>query len=96
MGRVGKLPPSPFVPGGQKSKPYERDTFDNVLLTRPGGVYPQSQWDGNDGQPLEQLRDTHTLECGLQRHLDQTPDYHDRNLSTGIAAVAYIEQQGGF
>lgn len=84
---------SPLVPGGQLGTD-ERDTFDNVLLTGPGGVYPQSEWDGNNGQPLEQLWDTHTLDVdfnGTSINTDTTTVTFDC-----IAAVAYIEQQGGF
>lgn len=81
------------MPGGQLGTD-ERDTFDNVLLTGPGGVYPQSEWDGNNGQPLEQLWDTHTLDVdfnGTSINTDTTTVTFDC-----IAAVAYIEQQGGF
>jgi len=72
----------------------EIDTFDNSILTGPGGKYPQSDWDGSNGWPMPQLWDTHTLDVdfnGTSTNTDTTAVTADC-----IAAVAYVEQQGGF
>jgi hypothetical protein len=73
----------------------ETDTFNGKLLAGPGGVYPQSNWDGSNGWPMPELWDTHTLDVtfnGTAINTDTT------TISAGndcIAAVAYVEQQGG-
>jgi len=67
--------------------------FYGGLLTGPGGAYPQSDWDGNDGWPMPELWDTHTLEVnfnGTSTNTDTTAVTIDC-----IAAAAYVEQQGG-
>jgi hypothetical protein len=72
----------------------ERDGFNSTLLIGPGGIYPQSDWDGSNGWPLPQLWDTHTLDVEFSGTAINT----DTTLVTGdcIAPVAYVEQQGGF
>jgi hypothetical protein len=72
----------------------ERDTFNAVILSGPGGLYPQSNWDGSNGWPQPQLWDTHTEDVtfsGGTTNTDVTTVGGDC-----IAAVAYVEQQGGF
>jgi hypothetical protein len=71
----------------------ETDTFNGVLLAGPGGIYPQSNWDGSNGWPMPELWDTHTLDVsfnGTTTNTDTTTVGPDC-----IAAVAYVEQQGG-
>jgi hypothetical protein len=71
----------------------ETDTFNNVLLAGPGGQYPQSNWDGSNGWPQPQLFDTHTMDVAFSGgavNTDTTSVPADC-----IAAVAYVEQQGG-
>jgi hypothetical protein len=72
----------------------EQDDFNNIALTGPGGVYPQSDWDGSNGWPLPQLWDTHTM----YDEFNGTSTNTDTTIVTDdcIAPVAYIEQQGGF
>jgi hypothetical protein len=72
----------------------ETDTFNGVLLAGPGGAYPQSNWDGSNGWPQPELWDTHTLDVTL----NGTPINTDTTTvgSDCVAAVAYVEQQGGF
>jgi hypothetical protein len=73
----------------------ETDTFDGILLAGPGGVYPQSNWDGSNGWPMPELWDTHTMDVtfnGTNTNTDTT------TISAGddcFAAVVYVEQQGG-
>jgi hypothetical protein len=73
---------------------YEQDEFNSIALIGPGGVYPQSDWDGSNGWPLPQLWDTHTVYTefnGTAINTDTTTVTDDC-----IAPVAYVEQQGGF
>jgi hypothetical protein len=72
----------------------ERDDFNDIALTGPGGTYPQSDWDGSNGWPLSQLWDTHTM----YTEFNGTSTNTDTTFATGdcIAPVAYVEQQGGF
>jgi hypothetical protein len=72
----------------------ETDTFDGLLLAGPGGTDPQSNWDGSNGSPMPELWDTHTMDVtfnGTSTNTDTTNA--DRDC---VAAVAYVEQQGGF
>jgi hypothetical protein len=72
----------------------ETDNFNAVLLAGPGGQYPQSNWDGSNGWPQPELWDTHTMDVSFSGGAVNTDT---TNIPTGdcIAAVAYVEQQGG-
>jgi hypothetical protein len=73
----------------------ETDTFNGKVLAGPGGTYPQSNWDGSNGWPMPELWDTHTLDVTFNGTAINTDTTSITLGNDCLAAVAYVEQQGG-